>query len=202
MKLSPLPGADKELVQIVDAALADAVQRSGQWLPCRLGCTQCCIGVFAINQLDAARLRKGMSELERNDPSQAKRLKTRVRESLARLNATFPGDLTTGRLDESEASQDLFESYGNDEVCPVLDPNTGACDLYSHRPITCRVFGPPVRAEDGLGICELCFVGASNEEIATCEMRPDPDHLEEQLVREVEESTGKVGNTIIAMSLR
>jgi hypothetical protein len=33
-------------------------------------------------------------------------------------------------------------------------------------------------------------------------MRPDPDHLEEQLVREVEESTGKVGNTIIAMSLR
>ena len=202
MKRSPLPHGDKELVQIVDAALADAAQRSGHWLACRLGCTQCCVGVFAINQLDSVRLREGMSKLERSDPDRANRLKTRVRESVARLKATFPGNLSTGRLDESPASQDLFDSYGNDEVCPVLDRDTGACDLYSHRPMTCRVFGPPVRSEDGLGICELCFVGASDEEIATCEMKPDPDHLEEQLVRKVEQSTGKSGDTIVAMCLR
>ncbi len=41
--------------------------------------------------------------------------------------------------------------------------------------MTCRVFGPPVRSEDGLGVCELCYHGASDEEIAACEMKPDPD---------------------------
>ena len=38
--------------------------------------------------------------------------------------------------------------------------------------MTCRVFGPPVRSEDGLGVCELCFQGASDKEIAACEMKP------------------------------
>ena len=43
--------------------------------------------------------------------------------------------------------------------------------------MTCRVFGPPVRSEDGLGVCELCFHGASEKEIAACEMSPDPNDL-------------------------
>jgi hypothetical protein len=47
---------DQMLIQIVDSALAEAARRSGEWLVCRPGCTQCCIGVFPINQLDASRL--------------------------------------------------------------------------------------------------------------------------------------------------
>ena len=65
-----LPAGDQELVQIVDAAFADAAQRSGKWLLCRPGCTQCCIGVFEINQLDAMRLRQGMAELKKKIQSE------------------------------------------------------------------------------------------------------------------------------------
>jgi Fe-S-cluster containining protein len=202
MKTPYLPAEDRKLVQIVDAALADAVQRSGKWLPCRLGCTQCCTGVFAINQLDAARLRAGSEELELRDRDRAMRLKARVQESVSRLRDTFPGDLASGLLDDSDAAELIFETYGDDEVCPVLDPETGACDLYAHRPMTCRVFGPPVRTEEGVGICELCFVGATDEQIAACEMTPDPDHLEDVLVKGVEKTIGKSGKTIVAMCLR
>ncbi len=46
------------LIQIVDAALASAVARSGPHLVCRPGCSQCCHGVFQITALDAQRLRK------------------------------------------------------------------------------------------------------------------------------------------------
>jgi hypothetical protein len=56
-----LPAGDHELVQILDAALADTARRSGEWLVCKPGCTQCCVGVFAINQLDAARLQQGLA---------------------------------------------------------------------------------------------------------------------------------------------
>jgi len=67
--------------------------------------------------------------------------------------------------------------------------------------MTCRVFGPPVRSENGLGVCELCYQGASDEQIAGCEMVADPDDLESQLLVELEETTGKQGKTIIAFCL-
>jgi Fe-S-cluster containining protein len=197
-----LCSGDQKLIQIVDAALADAFQRSGPWLVCRVGCTQCCAGVFAVNQLDAARLREGLAELERSDPQRAARVHRRVRESARRLTASFPGDPVTGVLGENEEAVDAFESFANDEVCPVLDPETGACDLYAHRPMTCRIFGPPVRSEDGVGICELCFVGATDEEIAACEMKPDPEKLEDLLLAEFKRRTGRNGNTIVAMCLK
>ena len=185
----------------MDAALADATRRSGEWLVCRLGCTQCCVGVFSINQLDASRLRSGLVALDGRDPERAARVRQRAREAVRRLSQDFPGDPTTGLLDEGETAAQRFDEFANDEPCPVLDPETGSCDLYESRPMTCRVFGPPVRTEDGLGVCELCFQGASKEEITACEMVPDPDDLESVLVEELEQTTGARGNTIVAFAL-
>jgi Fe-S-cluster containining protein len=196
----PVSG-DQKLIQIVDSALADVIRRSGKWLACRPGCTQCCIGVFPINQLDALRLQRGLAKLESSAPERAAAIRQRARESVARLKPEFPGDASTGSLDEGEESARRFEDFGNDEPCPVLDPQTGLCELYESRPMTCRVFGPPVRSEDGLGVCELCFQGATDQEIAACEMIPDPDDLEGRLLRDLEKRPGRRGNTIIAFCL-
>jgi Fe-S-cluster containining protein len=195
-----LPSGDPKLVQIVDTALADTARRSGEWLVCKVGCTQCCIGVFPINQLDVARLQKGLAELEASDPDRASRIRRRARASLGRLRHDFPGNPQTGILEESVEATERFEEFGNDEPCPVLDPVTGACDLYSARPMTCRVFGPPVRSQDGLGVCELCYHGASEEEIAVCEMVVDPDQLEADLVTQLERE-GHRGSTIVAFAV-
>jgi Fe-S-cluster containining protein len=189
------------LIQIVDSALADAARRSGDWLACRPGCTQCCIGVFAINQLDALRLQLGLAALESSAPERAAAIRERAQESVTRLAPEFPGDPSTGLLDEGEEAARRFEDFGNDELCPALDPKTGLCELYESRPMTCRVFGPPVRSEEGLGVCELCFQGATDNEIAGCEMIPDPDDLEASLLRDLEKRSGRRGNTVIAFCL-
>jgi Fe-S-cluster containining protein len=196
-----VPAKDQALIQIVDSALAEAARRSGEWLVCRRGCTQCCIGVFPINQLDALRLRGGLADLERRAPQRADRVRKRARESVARLSPEFPGDPVSGVLDEGDDAAALFSNFANEEPCPALDPETGNCELYESRPMTCRVFGPPVRSEDGLGVCDLCYHGASDEEIAACEMTPDPDDLEAALVKQVEDRTGVGGDTIIAFCL-
>lgn len=192
---------DRKLVQIVDAALADVTRRSGEWLVCRPGCTQCCIGAFAINQLDAWRLRRGLDDLERRSPARAALVRARAREVVKRLGPEFPGDVGSGVLNETAEGTRRFEDFANDEPCPALDPATGNCELYEARPMTCRVFGPPIWSEHGLGVCELCFQGASDEEIAACELKADPDDLESALLAELEKSTGKRGNTIIAFCL-
>ena len=192
---------DLKLIQIVDSALADATRRSGQWLVCRPGCTQCCIGAFSINQLDAFRLRQGLADLEKTAPQRAAQVRQRARDAVARLAPEFPGDPVSGVLDEGEEAGERFANFANDEPCPVLDPLTGNCELYESRPMTCRVFGPPVQSEEGLCVCELCFQGASEDEIAACEMKPDPDDLESRLLEELENNTGAHGNTIIAFCL-
>jgi len=201
MPCSTLPPRDRTLVQIVDAAFAEAARKSGSWLLCRPGCTQCCIGAFAINQLDAARLREGMSELEARSPERAAAVRERARAFIERAGDQFPGDPQTGLLYQDEESQKRFEDFANHEPCPALDPLTGLCELYESRPMTCRVFGPPVRSEDGLGVCELCFQGATAEEIAACEMRPDPNDLESTLIQEAEKNTGSSGETTVAYCL-
>jgi Fe-S-cluster containining protein len=203
----PRPARDHQLVQILDAALADTTRRSGDFLVCRPGCTACCIGVFAINQLDAVRLREGLTQLMHSDPARAARVRLRAKESVARISPDFPGELSTGLLCESKRAQRKFEDFANHEPCPALDPATGTCDLYAHRPVTCRVFGPPVRSrsddqdKEGLGVCELCFHGATDAQIAACEMQVDPDGLESELLHQLESGNAPKGRTIVAFTL-
>jgi Fe-S-cluster containining protein len=189
---------DHDLIQIVDAALVDAARRAGDWLACRPGCTQCCYGAFAINALDASRLRSGIRALREADPSAADAIDSRARAWVADFGPDFPGDPTTGVLGTSEQDQARFEDFANDAPCPALNPATDLCDVYQWRPMTCRVFGPPVRmgAGDALGCCELCFVGATEEEIAACEM-PVPHELETELL----EAGGDIRETVVAFAL-
>lgn len=195
-----LPARDAHLVQIVDAATADAASRAGGWLKCAPGCTQCCHGVFAISQLDAERLRAGLASLAISDPQRAAAVQLRTMKAVARLERDFPGDAETGILDPGRADQ--FEEFANDEPCPALDPETGRCDLYHARPMTCRVFGPPLRTADGLGVCELCYDGATTEEIEAGELHLDTEGLESALNAEAERTSGLSGATIVAWALR
>jgi Fe-S-cluster containining protein len=185
---------DSKLVQIVDRAMAEAVRKSGSWLLCRPGCHECCIGPFPITQLDAVRLREGLTELAGRDPQRAARVRGRARSAVKRIRREFPVDPVHTVLEVEEAA--------GDELCPALDPATGTCDLYTARPITCRTFGPAVRLRsESLGICELCYRGATDEQIAACQVVVDPDGLEPELIDQLEWTGNQRGETIVAFAL-
>ena len=191
------------LIQIVDAAVADAYRRGGAHLVCRPGCTQCCIGVFPIAHQDAARLRTGLEALAQTDPARGARIRTRVATSLTRLDPWFPGEVATGILNEDYEATILFEEFANDEPCPVLDPATGTCDLYNSRPILCRTFGPPMRTEEqNLATCELCFIHATTEEIAACELDPSIPAVEQASNQAFNAAHHLHGETLVAYALR
>ena len=191
-----------ELIQIVNAAQASAVSRSVQHLACRPGCSQCCYGVFEISALDAARLREGLAEAQ---PDVAGRVRKRVQEARAKLGPFYPGDLSTGLLTGTEEEIELFEEWAHAEPCPVLDPETQTCDLYAHRPILCRTFGPPILndPEDrdaGVAICELCFTEATEDEIVAAEMDSSFRPLQERAEAEYEANNPGSGPTIVAFA--
>jgi Fe-S-cluster containining protein len=191
---------DGELLHILDNWLERANERGGEHIACRRGCAQCCVGAFAIDALDAQRLQQGMNELTERDLPRAQRVLRRAAESLERTVDGFPGDPETGILDDSAEAEEIFEEFANDEPCPALDPETLTCDLYAHRPMTCRVYGPPVRTEGGLGVCELCFTKASPEEIVAAEVPLEGEEIESALNRELEQAIGG-GRTTVAFAL-
>lgn len=188
-----------ELFHILDAALASTTERSGDWLACRPGCHQCCVGVFPISQLDAESLREA---LEGAEASIAARIRARAAASRARLTPEFPGDPASGLLFTEPQHEEVFEEFANDVPCPVLDPATGTCELYEARPVQCRTFGPPMRDEEqNLTVCELCFVDAPAVEVARCEMDQGWRPLEDELIAAAELRAGLHGPTLIAFAL-
>lgn len=192
------------MLNILDATMAVAVERSGAWLACRPGCTPCCVGVFSISALDAERLSQGLASLKATDPERASAVAERAAEARLRLAEGFPGDATSGLLaSDDEDFEERFADYANDEVCPALDPASGLCDLYAARPVTCRSFGPPVFSEEGIAVCELCFVDATPEVIERAAVSlAEATELEEQLTPAAEQRIGQIGQTLVAFALK
>lgn len=192
-----IEAADRQLLESISADMAEAARLSGSWLACRPGCTECCIGPFAITQLDALRLREGLRALQALDPARAAAVRTRASSYVSATAAIYPGDPVTGALSDEDSLPDAMDEL----PCPALDPVTGWCDLYSSRPITCRTFGPAVRAGAGtLAACELCYSGATEQEMIRCAVETDRERLESRILADLE-SHGIAGETIVAYAL-
>ncbi|PYQ47690.1 MAG: zinc/iron-chelating domain-containing protein [Acidobacteria bacterium] len=193
---------DRVFLRVLEGRLAEGAARAGARLVCRLGCTECCRGPFAINRLDEQRLRDGWATLAASDPARAQAVRARAQEAVAAMVATFPGHVASGRLAEDDSAQDVFFSRFGEAPCPALDPATGGCALYAWRPVSCRTYGLPLRLGlDDLPPCRLCFVGAAAEEVEACRVDPDPGGEEDVVLTLLERRSRSDGSTIVAFAL-
>lgn len=175
--------------------MAAAAERAGTHMACRPGCTECCIGPFPINALDAERLRRGMKFLLATDPARAARVRARAAAQVADYSGSYPGDPETGTLLTEDREVDAFLDREDARPCPALDPSAGTCDLYAWRPVSCRICGLPMRiGGQRLPPCSLCFVGAGASEVESCRIDPDPEGIEGRLLADRTE-------TVVAFAL-
>jgi Fe-S-cluster containining protein len=194
---------DGVLLRRVDAALAAGARRAGARLACRVGCSECCIGPFPISWLDARRLAAGLAELEAREPERAAATRARAGAARARMARGFPGDPASGRLNEDERARERFFDRHGSLPCPALDPESGACELYAARPLSCRGYGPPLRiGTEELPPCRLCFVAAKPAELERCRVVIDPERREDRLLQRLQRE-GEPGavETLVAHAL-
>ncbi|HEU4684605.1 MAG TPA: YkgJ family cysteine cluster protein [Nitrospira sp.] len=122
-------------------------------LPCRPGCSACCIGPFPITMLDAVTLQEGVAQL----PA-AKRdaVVTRAAEQIMQMEAAYPLLRQTPYLDGwRDADIDRLVEQFRTMPCPALG-HEGRCELYEHRPLVCRSMGIPT--EEGGTVQGACPV--------------------------------------------
>jgi Fe-S-cluster containining protein len=194
--LRDLDARDDALIAEIDARMRAAAEQAGDRWRCGPGRTDCCIGPFPIDALDARRLARGVEELARADPARAAALRERAAEAVEMMRDEFPGDPENGRLDD-DAGELLDACEWHAELpCPVLDPETGLCELYRHRPLVCRTFGPPLRVHGETWIaCPHCFTGDRPQVTLDEEGRADA------LCAELEAATGRAGDTFVAFAV-
>ncbi|MBK7928159.1 MAG: YkgJ family cysteine cluster protein [Bryobacterales bacterium] len=166
---------DAQELRILGQGLAQAHARAGEHAHCHRGCFSCCLGPFPITALDALRLQRGLDALHLADPPRALRLSARAAEAWAALLPHFPGNPATATLDESAAEQTLYSPTLQMLPCPALDLESGACELYHHRPVACRTFGFAVTLDGTrLDPCSLNYAGLSREQWEPLRLTLDP----------------------------
>ena len=122
-------------------------------VPCRLGCTSCCVGPFPITILDVLTLQQGLAGLP---PDHRHRIEQRAIEQIAAMEIAFPQLTQTDLLDHwSDREIDRLVTEFHHHPCPALEAS-GGCGLYHHRPLVCRSMGIPTE-DRGLanGACEV-----------------------------------------------
>ncbi len=122
-------------------------------VPCRQGCSRCCVGLFAITILDADRIARGWASLP---PATQTAIAATARAQVDQLREAAPRLVHSAYIDEwADPEMDrLTEQFGH-FPCPALDAE-GTCRIYPFRPIACRTMGIP-EERDGLtrGACEV-----------------------------------------------
>ena len=131
----------RSLLARVDQWFGRVAGRFPAKVTCHRGCHDCCLGAFDVTALDAALLREGLAGLpaaERED------IRARASEVLERGAAAEPrlaGRATLAGL--SDGAVDAVIDALGPVRCPVLGED-GACRLYEHRPLICRLNGVPI----------------------------------------------------------
>ncbi|MBC7837674.1 MAG: YkgJ family cysteine cluster protein [Nitrospiraceae bacterium] len=164
-------------------------------VPCRLGCTSCCIGPFPITLLDVQTLQQGLAGLP---PTHRHQIEQRAIEQTAAMEAVFPQLTHTEQLDEwTDQDIDRLVTEFHHDPCPALDAD-GRCGVYSHRPLVCRSMGIPTD-DRGLahGACEIqTFIPIVRLPIA---FREEEDRLAQEEAASLEtlrQATGSRGEEV------
>ena len=107
----------------IDARVQAIRENRPDW-PCSKGCDTCCRSLADIPRLTEAEW-------------------ALLKEGLTALPAERLAEITSN-------TAALSEQKTRPVVCPMLDPATGACPVYMHRPVACRTYGFYVQRDKGL----------------------------------------------------
>lgn len=148
-----LPEDYPALLAGFDAWHAGAQARHPGVIPCRSGCSACCHGPFDISVADARMVRDAVGAL-------APRLREEIRgAAAAQMDAMVqiePG--LAAPWDIAALGEERFDALAEafiDAPCPALD-RAGACRIYHHRPMICRMMGLGLVTPDGQVIENDC----------------------------------------------
>jgi len=127
------------LAQTADGVFERIKHQSPDLVKCRTGCADCCHALFDLSLIEALYLNHFFSKtFEGGAKEQVLERANRADRRVYKVKRKAYQELKRGRPEA-----EILEDMARERVrCALLNEND-CCDLYAHRPITCRFYGLP-----------------------------------------------------------
>lgn len=139
----------EQLAEKAEIAFQALEKEYGDCVKCSVNCSDCCHSVFGLFLIESAYLSHYFGQLDSSLRTQALLRGERADRELLQLESSPPGDSHPGVDDQGGNSVALERQRIR---CPLLNEEE-KCQMYSHRPITCRVYGIPTFTGGKLRAC-------------------------------------------------
>ena len=170
-----------------------------QEVKCKHGCADCCYALFDLTLIEALYMKHHFDRcfegLERE-----KRLKiaNRIDRQLYKLKRKAYKDLEAGKSED-----DILKELAEKKVrCPLLNEQD-ACDLYAHRPITCRLYGIPTSIAGEGHTCGLSGFkeGTSYPTVKLDLIQNKLYEISAEIVRSIQSRYARMGEMLVPLSM-
>lgn len=151
MNFEPYFKKYKAIVDQVDAVFKKVQEEHQECVRCRVGCSDCCHALFDLTLIEAIYIKAHFDKIFKE--SARALVVERANEAdraVYRLKRQAFKDHEDGKSD----NEILEEMAAHRIRCPLLNSDD-QCDLYDHRPLTCRLYGIPTVIGDKAHTCGL-----------------------------------------------
>lgn len=127
-------------VNQMDGVFESVREQHAACVKCKLGCADCCHALFDLSLVEALYLnRVFLKKIAEGDRAKVLDNANKTDRHIYQLKKKAFKAVAAGEKTEEQV---LLEMAAERVRCPLLNV-ADRCDLYDHRPITCRVYGIP-----------------------------------------------------------
>lgn len=166
---------------------------------CTIGCSECCHALFDLTLIEALYINHHFNKkFQGQDRESLIEKANRADRDVYKIKRKAYKEFKEGK-DEGEILMEMAEERVR---CPLLS-ESDQCDLYEHRPITCRFYGIPT-AIGGKG--HTCGISGFVEGEPYPTVNLDKIHkrlyeISESLVKEIGSKYAKLGEMLVPLSM-
>jgi Fe-S-cluster containining protein len=129
----------ESLLQLADATFSKVKADFPECVTCKISCADCCHALFDLSLIEALYINHHFNrKFEGREKEKRLQIANEIDRKVYKLKREAYRSLEAGK-DETEILNQMAEHRVR---CPLLN-DADTCDLYEHRPITCRIYGIP-----------------------------------------------------------
>lgn len=188
----------EKLVAASDAAFDRVKKTHADCVRCAEGCSDCCHAIFDLTLIEALYINHRFKEKFQGEArAQLDEKANRSDRQLVKIKRKAHQDLLDGKSEE-----EILADLARERVrCPLLNTQD-LCDLYDHRPLTCRFYGIPTAIAGKGHTCGLSDF-KQGEKYPTVNLDAINGRLQEisaELVRDLKSRFIKLADILVPLS--
>ena len=192
LKYEALSKAADQVFERVRQDFPDCVQ-------CREECADCCHALFDLTLIEALYLNEKFKAHYDGAEREAMLEKAnRTDRTIHKLKREAYRDLKAGKSED-----EILAALGEERVrCPLLN-DRDMCDMYQHRPITCRLYGIPTAIGGKGRTCNLSKFegGKSYPTVDIDKIHSRLQEISAELLRDIQSANIKLADLLIPLSM-